>query len=81
MQKIDLDAYLEDDDAKVISTKRIERKKRRLSQREKRIRFQSELIEHADKVPVDVQQSFTPSFQACQARRRLAAQLPGRFLQ
>jgi RIO kinase 1 len=62
MHRIDLDAYLEDDDAKVISTKRIERKKRRLSQREKRIRFQSELIEHADKVPVDIHQNFTPSF-------------------
>ena len=62
MHKIDFDAYLEEDDAKVISTKRIERKQRRLSQREKRIRFQSELLEHADKVPLDLQQSFTPSF-------------------
>lgn len=63
MRRIDFDSYLDDDDLDVISTKRIDRKKRRLSQREKRIRFQSELIEHADKVPVDIQQNFTPSFQ------------------
>ncbi len=63
MSRLDFDAYLDDDDSGVISTKRIERKKRRLSQREKRVRFQSELIEHAEKVPVDIHQNFTPSFQ------------------
>jgi RIO kinase 1 len=62
MSRIDFDAYLDDEHLDLPSSKRIERKKRRLSQREKRIRFQSELTEHADKVPVDVQQAFTPSF-------------------
>jgi RIO kinase 1 len=63
MPRIDFDQYLDDGDLNGFSTKRIERKNRRLSQREKRIRFQAELIDHADKVPVDVQQHFTPSFQ------------------
>ncbi len=63
MSRIDFDAYLDDGDLDVPSSKRIHRKKRRLSQRDKRIRFQSELIEHADKVPVDIHQNFTPSFQ------------------
>jgi len=69
MHRIDFDAYLEEDDAKVLSTKRIERKKRRLTQREKRIRIQSELIEHADKVPVELHQHFNPSFQPARHER------------
>ena len=69
MHRIDFDAYLEEDDAKVLSTKRIERKKRRLTQREKRIRLQSELIEHADKVPVELHQHFSPSFQPARHER------------
>ena len=63
MHKIDYDMYLEDGDSNVFATKRIERKKRRLSEREKRVRYQAELIEHAGKVPLDIQQSFNPSFQ------------------
>ncbi len=63
MQKIDYDLYLDDDNLNVFATKRIERKKRRLTEREKRVRFQAELVEHAGKVPVDVQQHFNPSFQ------------------
>lgn len=63
MPTIDFDAYLDEDDSDAISTRRIDRRKRRLSQRDKRIRFQAELIEHADKVPVDVHQNFNPSFQ------------------
>jgi RIO kinase 1 len=63
MPRIDFDSYLDDEDSEFVHTRRIDRKKRRLSQREKRIRFQAELIEHADKLPVDIQQNFTPSFQ------------------
>lgn len=63
MHKIDYDMYLEDGDSNVFATKRIERKKRRLSEREKRARFQAELIEHAGKVPLDIQQTFSPTFQ------------------
>jgi RIO kinase 1 len=63
MSRIDFDSYLDDEDPELVPVRRIHRKKHRLSQREKRIRFQAELIEHADKVPVDVQQNFTPSFQ------------------
>jgi len=62
MQRIDIDSFLDDDDLDVVSTKRVERKNRRLSQREKRIRLQSERIEHAGKVPVDIHQTFTPSY-------------------
>jgi RIO kinase 1 len=61
MPGIDFDSYL-DDEINVLHGKRIERKKRRLSQREKRARFVSEAVEHADKLPVDVQQHFTPTF-------------------
>jgi RIO kinase 1 len=62
MPRIDFDLYLDEDDVNAFSTKRIERKNRRLTQREKRVRVQSELIEHADKVPVDIYQNFAPSF-------------------
>jgi RIO kinase 1 len=61
MRKIDIDAYL-NNDADATPAKRIDRKKRRLTQREKRVRLQSEQIEIADKIPVDVQQNFSPSF-------------------
>jgi RIO kinase 1 len=63
MHSIDFYSYPDDDNPDTLATKRIERKSRRLSQREKRIRFQSELVEHADKIPVDIQQHFTPSFE------------------
>ena len=63
MPKIDYDLYLNDYDLGDFDTKRIERKNRRLSEREKRVRFQADLLEHAAKVPLDVQQHFNPSFQ------------------
>lgn len=69
MPKIDYDLYLDDDDLNVFATKRIERKNRRLSEREKRARFQAELVEHADKVPLDVQQHFNFSFQPARHER------------
>jgi RIO kinase 1 len=69
MQKIDYDMYLDDGDLNPYATKRIERKKRRLSEREKRHRLQAELVEHAAKVPFDIQQTFTPSFQPARHER------------
>jgi len=61
MPRIDIDSFLgEDFDAS--PGKRLDRKKRRLSEREKRIRLQSELIEIAGKIPVDIHQAFSPSF-------------------
>lgn len=68
MHRIDLDSYL-DDDMDSGPAKRIHRKNRRLGQREKRIRFQAELSEHADKVQVDVQQHFRPSFKPAEHER------------
>jgi RIO kinase 1 len=62
MPTIDIDDYLDDDTFNVIDGKRIERKNRRLSLNEKRARQQSELMEIKDKLPVDIQQSFSPSF-------------------
>lgn len=62
MGKIDIDAFWEDDELDAAQGKRIHRKNRRLTQREKRVRLQAELIELAEKVPIDVQQTFTPSF-------------------
>ncbi len=62
MGKIDIDAFLDTDELDVVQGKRIHRKNRRLSQREKRVRLQAELIELAEKIPIDVQQTFTPSF-------------------
>jgi RIO kinase 1 len=69
MPGINPDIYLDDDDFENPSAQRIRRKKRRLTQREKNVRFVAELVEHADKVPVDVQQSFTPSFQPAEHER------------
>jgi RIO kinase 1 len=63
MPRIDYDAYLEDDDSDLLSTGRIQRKKRRLSQREKQARFQADLLEHADKAPLDISQHFTLTYQ------------------
>jgi RIO kinase 1 len=63
MPRIDLNSYLDDEDSEFIPAKRIDRKRRRLSQREKRIRLQAERIELADKLPVDIHQNFTTSFQ------------------
>lgn len=68
MPRIDFDAYMDDEQDRDL-TKRIHRKNRRLSQREKRIRLQVELAQHADKVPVDVQQHFTPTFTPSQHER------------
>lgn len=69
MHKIDYDLYLDDSELNNFATKRIERKKRRLTEHEKRLRFQAELAERAAKVAadaklsVDVSQNFNPSFQ------------------
>jgi len=63
MYRINEDSYLDDFELDMAATKRIERKNRRLSQREKRIRFQSDLAERPGKAPVDIHQTFTPSFQ------------------
>jgi RIO kinase 1 len=68
MPRIDINSYL-DDDQDSGPAKRIHRKNRRLSQREKRVRFQAELADHADKVPVDVQQNFSPSFKPAEHER------------
>ncbi len=62
MRKNDLDNYL-NADFDPTPAKRIQRKNRRLGQREKQARFLADLVEHADKAPVDVQQNFSPSFQ------------------
>lgn len=69
MRKIDYDVYLDDLELNVYATKRIERKNRRLSEKEKRARFQAELIEHAAKVPFELQQDFKPSFQPARHER------------
>jgi len=61
MQKIDTDFY-QDEEYASTAAKRIQRKNRRLGKREKQARFVADLVEHAEKVPVDVHQNFTPSF-------------------
>jgi len=63
MGKIDIDSFLDDDSLDAAQGKRIHRKTRRLSQREKRIRLQTELIEKTEKAPIDLHQNFSPSFQ------------------
>ena len=68
MRKIDIRSY-RGEDFEPDSGKRIDRKKRRLTQREKRIRLQSELIEISGKIPVDLQQSFSPSFRPARQER------------
>ncbi len=68
MGPIDFDSYLDHDD-RDSGSKRIERKKRRRSQREKRIEEQSHLIEHAAAIPVDVHQHFSPTFQPAKTER------------
>lgn len=62
MSKIDYDAYLDDTHLDNFTTKRIERKSRRLTQRQKRHRLQAELMEHGTQVPAELQPSFTTSF-------------------
>ncbi|MBN2146253.1 MAG: hypothetical protein JW726_02650 [Anaerolineales bacterium] len=68
MHKIDYDAYLEDD-LERFSTKRIERKNRRLSQHEKRLRLEADLMEHATRLPAELQPRFTTSFHAAAHER------------
>lgn len=62
MAKIDIEAFWDESELDAAQGKRIHRKNRRLTQREKRVRLQAELIELAEKIPVDIQQAFTPSF-------------------
>src|SRR5512133_1149164 len=69
MGKIDLDTYLDDENLEAGPAKRIMRKKRRLGQREKRVRLQADLIEHAEKAPVDLSQHFSPTYQPAQHER------------
>ncbi len=61
MPQIDPDSYL-DDDYVAVSGKRIDRKNRRLTQREKRIRLQNELLEAEGKAPAELEHTFKPSF-------------------
>jgi RIO kinase 1 len=71
MHKIDLDAYI-DDDAEPDSSKRdwrLARGRRAPLGRQARLRFQADLIEHAHKLPVEVHQTFTPSFQPAEHER------------
>ncbi len=68
MRKIDIDFYM-DEDSDSGPAKRIQRKNRRLGQREKRARFLADLVEHADKTPVDIHQNFMPSFQPAEHER------------
>jgi RIO kinase 1 len=68
MRKIDTDLYL-DEDFSSGPAKRIQRKNRRLGKREKQARFVADLVEHAEKVPVDVHQNFNPSFQPAEHER------------
>jgi RIO kinase 1 len=69
MPGINFDSYVDNEEFDNPSARRIRRKKRRLSQREKNARFVAELVEHADKVPVDIHQNFTPSFQPAEHER------------
>ncbi len=68
MTKIDPDTYLEKYSEET-PVKRIDRKKPRLTQREKRIRLQAEQAEIAGKLPVDLEQSFQPTFQPSRHER------------
>lgn len=68
MPTIDIDAYL-DDEYTSGPAKRIQRKNRRLGQREKQARLLSDLIQHAEKAPVDVQQGFNTTFQPAEHER------------
>lgn len=69
MHKIDYDLYLDEIEVNNYTTKRIERKKRRLSEREKRLRFQAEMMEHAGKIPLDISHQFSPTFQPARHER------------
>jgi RIO kinase 1 len=69
MHTIDFDSYLDDEEAAAGTAKRIQRKKRRLSQREKRIRLLAELTEKTDKAPAELEANFQPSFQPAEHER------------
>ncbi len=69
MHKIDYDAYLDEGNLDNFSTKRIERKTRRLSQREKRLRREAELMEHATRLPADLQPRFNTTFRPAMSER------------
>ena len=71
MPRIDLDAYI-DDDAEPDSSKRdwrLARCRRGPLGRQARLQFQADLIEHAHKVPVEVHQTFAPTFQPAEHER------------
>ena len=68
MRKIDLESY-QNDDLENTPAERIDRKKRRLTEHEKRFRLQSELIDLAGKVPDEIQPPFRPSFQPSRQER------------
>ncbi len=69
MHTIDFDAYLDDDNFDAPASSRIMRKNRRLGQREKRVHQQSELIEHAEKAPLEARPAFNPTFQPARHER------------
>jgi RIO kinase 1 len=68
MRKIDIDLY-QDENLASGPAKRIQRKNRRLGKREKQARLMADLVQHAEKAPVDVHQNFTPSFQPAEHER------------
>jgi RIO kinase 1 len=68
MTKIDPDVYLEEYSEET-PAKRIDRKKPRLTEREKRIRLQAAQAEIAGKLPVDLGQAFQPTFQPSRHER------------
>ena len=69
MSTIDYDAFIDDESLSVTPTQRIMRKNRRLTQREKRIRQQADLLERAANVPLEAQPAFNPTFQPARHER------------
>lgn len=69
MRTIDYEAYLDDDNLTAPATQRIMRKNRRLSQREKRVRQQADLLERSDQIPEEAQPAFNPTFQPARHER------------
>ncbi len=69
MNTIDFEAYQDDEELGLTATRRIMRKTRRLSQREKRIHEQAELIAKASKIPLEAQPAFNPTFQPARHER------------
>lgn len=61
MPKIDIDSFVSEEFESTVG-KRIDRKNRRLTQRQKRLNLQSELLERESKTPVELQSTFRPSF-------------------